>query len=349
MTGFNQLTALADLTTIGVGGPAQRMLVATTRDELISFARELSMDAQPWCVLGGGSNSVFSDEGFDGTVLLTRTEGIEEVEPSNAGAGSGAGSGADSGAGSRAGSVLLRVQAGHDWDALVAYTVERGYAGIESLSGIPGTAGAAPIQNIGAYGQEVGSVLRSIEFVDAETGDLEEISASELELGYRSSALKRGRRGVVVSILIELTPRSESLLEERERVIALRTAKGMVFDPADADTHSCGSFFVNPIVRAEFARSLPSSAPRWPVASNDGVDMVKLSAAWLIEYAGVAKGFALPGSDAAISSKHSLAITNRGHATAQQVAELARFVVQRVQQDTGVILHPEPVIYGEAL
>lgn len=330
MTHPDQQKALADLTTMGVGGHAQRMLVATTRDELITCAREVSMDAHPWCVLGGGSNSVFSDAGFDGTVLLVRTHGIEEVEPADASTAS----------------VFLRVQAGHDWDALVAFAVERGYAGIESLSGIPGTAGAAPIQNIGAYGQEVGTVLRSIEFFDADTGELEEIPVNELELGYRSSALKHGRRGVVVSILIELARSIEPLLEERQRVLALRSAKGMVFNASDVDTHSCGSFFVNPIVSEDFARSLPSDAPNWSVVDRHGVPMVKLSAAWLIEYAGVTKGFSLPGSHAAISSKHSLAITNRGHATAEQVAELARFVVQRVQQDTGVILNPEPIIYG---
>lgn len=330
MTHPDQQKALADLTTMGVGGHAQRMLVATTRDELIACAREVSMDAHPWCVLGGGSNSVFSDAGFYGTVLLVRTHGIEEVEPADASPAS----------------VFLRVQAGHDWDALVTYTVERGYAGIESLSGIPGTAGAAPIQNIGAYGQEVGSVLRSIEFFDADTGELEEIPADELELGYRSSALKHGRRGVVISILMELERSIEPLAEDRARVLGLRAAKGMVYDSIDADTHSCGSFFVNPIVSAEFAQSLPSAAPSWSVDGRDGVEMVKLSAAWLIEYAGVTKGFALPGSDAAISSKHSLAITNRGSATAEQVAELARFVVQRVQQDTGVILNPEPIVYG---
>lgn len=322
---------LRELTTMQVGGFAERVLVATSREELIGFARELAEDAHPWCVLAGGSNSIFSDAGFAGTVLLVRTEGIEELSHSDS---------------MQPSSVLLRVQAGHEWDDLVRYSVEHGYAGIESLSGIPGSVGAAPIQNIGAYGQEVATVLRSIEFVDAETGDLEEIPAVQLELGYRSSALKHGRRGVVVSILVELSVVEQPLVQERERVLELRRSKGMVSDANDRDSHSAGSFFVNPIVSESFASTLPVDAPRWPAGERDGLTLVKLSAAWLIEYAGITKGFTLPGSNAAISSKHSLAITNRGGATAEQVAELARFVVQRVQQDTGVILHPEPVVYG---
>lgn len=330
----DQLKSLRELTTMRVGGTVERMLVATTREQLIEYARELAADAHPWCVLGGGSNSIFSDEPCSRTVLLVRTEGIEEIEPPEA-----SGHADES-------SVWLRVQAGHEWDALVQYAVDRGYAGIESLSGIPGTTGAAPIQNIGAYGQEVSTVLRSIEFVDAETAELIELSADELELGYRSSALKHGRNGVVVAIVLELSRSAEPLQAERERVLALRASKGMVLDAHDPDTHSAGSFFMNPIVREEFAKTLPANAPRWDVGTRDGVRLVKLSAAWLIEYSGVTKGFALPGSGASISHKHALAITNQGNATAAQVAELARYVVQRVQSDTGVILHPEPVLYG---
>lgn len=330
MSDPTELTPLRELTTMHVGGPAERLLVATTRDELIAFAQELAAGAHPWCVLGGGSNSVFDESGYAGTVLLVRTQGIEELHRGHADPES----------------VFLRVQAGHGWDALVSSAVDRGLAGIESLSGIPGTAGAAPIQNIGAYGQEVASVLRSIEFVDAETGELEELAASDLGLGYRSSALKHERRGVVVSLVIELTRSDDPLADVRQSVLEQRKSKGMVYDALDPDTHGCGSFFMNPIVSAAFAETLPVDAPRWPIHSDDVTSPVKLSAAWLIEYAGVHKGFTLPGSGAAISTKHALAITNRGGATAQQVAELARFVVQRVQQDTGVILRPEPVAYG---
>lgn len=356
---------LSELTTVGVGGDAERLLVATTREQLVRFASELTAADHPWCVLAGGSNVVFADEGYPGTVLLVRTSGIEEVDMPR----------------TKPGSVFLRVQAGHEWDALVEFAVEQGLSGIEALSGIPGSAGAAPMQNIGAYGQELSSVLHSVEFFDTETGAIEEIRAFELDLQYRSSALKHERTGVVISILIELhrdardgdagdeNRGSESLsqpvryaqlanalgveLEERvplrevrEKVLALRAAKGMVFDPADPDTHSTGSFFMNPIVSVEFARDLPGDAPRWPVVSHDGVERVKLSAAWLIEYSGVQKGFSLPGSNASVSAKHSLALTNRGGATAAQIAELARYVSQRVQAETGVILQPEAILFG---
>lgn len=352
-------TPLSELTTIGVGGPAERMLIATSRDELVRFASELAAADHDWCVLAGGSNTVFADEGFAGTVLLVRTSGIEQVEMPHA----------------TAGSVFLRVQAGHEWDAVVAHAVAHGFAGIEALSGIPGSAGAAPIQNIGAYGQEISSVLHSVEFFDTDTGAIEEIRTFELELGYRTSVLKHQLRGVVISVLLELRAAEPAvdalsepihyaqlatalgvelgdrvpLREVRAKVLELRASKGMVFNPADPDSHSAGSFFINPIVTERFASELPESAPRWPAGTHNGNELVKLSAAWLIEYSGVRKGFALPGSNAAISSKHSLAITNRGGATAEQVSELARYVLQLVQAETGVILQPEPILFGLVL
>lgn len=369
---------LADLTTMRVGGAAERVIVARSAKDLVRNATELWEADEPWMLLGGGSNTVVADEGFPGTVLLVRSSGIARVEDPN---------GAPS-------QVRLRVQAGHNWDLLVAACVDRGWAGIEALSGIPGLAGAAPIQNIGAYGQELAQVLHSIEFFDHGQGEVLRIPCSELELGYRDSAIKQGRDGVVLSIDLLLTELPEEtvptsvvsytqlaaalgvavgnrvpILQVRNEVLRLRASKGMLLDEHDHDSWSAGSFFTNPIVSQRFARELPAEAPRFPVGGTAasatvmsledlaaGLPMplpraategkVKLSAAWLIEHAGFKRGFHLPGSGAAISSKHTLAITNRGFASAADVAELARFVVQRVQQEFGVILAPEPHLYG---
>jgi UDP-N-acetylmuramate dehydrogenase len=272
---------------------------------------------------------------------------------------------------------------------VVEHAVQNGWAGIEALSGIPGSSGAAPIQNIGAYGQELASSLVSVEFLDYLTGEIERIPASELALGYRTSLLKQGREGLVVSIELELlegTPGLSSpvgyeqlaralgvrigdrvpLDEVRRTVLGLRAAKGMVLDPTDPDSVSVGSFFTNPIVSENFARSLPASAPRWPTSPEEpdvavplgedaaepatsGEYRVKLSAAWLIENSGIARGFALPGSHAAVSSRHTLALVNRGGATADEVLQLARFVQTRVLAEFGVRLQPEPVLVGVAL
>ncbi|MFT4232609.1 MAG: UDP-N-acetylmuramate dehydrogenase [Leucobacter sp.] len=397
-------TPLSGLTTMRVGGPAERVLVARSSDDLVRFATELWDEGEPWLLLGGGSNTVVCDEGFPGAVLLVRSSGIAVIDGGDGGGADGIGcadAGADAGAepGVRgiapSGTVRLRVQAGHDWDRLVAACVDRGWAGIEALSGIPGLAGAAPVQNIGAYGQELSEVLHSIEFLDRESGEVQRLSAADLGLGYRDSAIKRGLEGVVLSIDLLLADESGDerplsapvryaqlagalgvaigdrvpLRELRDSVLRLRASKGMVLDPADHDSWSAGSFFTNPIVAERFARTLPEDAPRFQAGGVDpepavttfeelaaGVPLrmpqpapereVKLSAAWLIEHAGVPRGFRLPGSGAAVSSKHTLAITNRGAATAADVAELARFVVQRVQQEFGVILAPEPNLYG---
>ncbi|WP_280116199.1 UDP-N-acetylmuramate dehydrogenase [Leucobacter viscericola] len=366
---------LADLTTMRVGGPAERVIVARSTEDLIRNATELWSTDEPWMLLGGGSNTIVADEGFPGTVLLVRSGGITRVEDPQA----------------PSDQVRLRVQAGHNWDLLVAACVDRGWAGLEALSGIPGLVGAAPIQNIGAYGQELSQVLHSIEFYDRAEGEVLRIPAAELELAYRDSAIKRGREGVVLSIDLVLTELSDPtsvvsyaqlasalsvevgdrvpILSVRNEVLRLRASKGMLLDESDNDSWSAGSFFTNPIVSQQFARELPADAPRFPVGGTApsptvtslediaaGVPMrvpraategkVKLSAAWLIEHAGFKRGFHLPGSGAAISSKHTLAITNRGFASAADVAELARFVVQRVQQEFGVILAPEPNLYG---
>jgi UDP-N-acetylmuramate dehydrogenase len=389
----------SELTTLRVGGAPERLVQPSTTDQLIDVARAVWARGGEWLLIAGGSNTVVSDDGFEGTAIRIATRGIE-VLPSD---------------GSRSGRVGLRVQSGEPWDGVVNLAVRHGWSGIESLSGIPGSAGAAPMQNIGAYGQEVADALVAVDFLDYETGEVQRIAASELGLGYRTSVLKRGLRGIVLSVELELVDANEplgaplsrpveyaqladslgvptgarvSLAELRRTVLALRSSKGMLLDDSDPDSVSAGSFFTNPIVRENFARSLPADAPRWPVEPEEpdlvialgseppapeelrwaredpdepasggsprvrgslgsaGPYLVKLSAAWLIESAGIRKGFAIPGSRAAISDKHTLALTNRGGATAAEVAQLATFVQSRVQSEFGLVLQPEPVLVG---
>jgi UDP-N-acetylmuramate dehydrogenase len=360
------VTDFRELTTLRVGGPAGRLVEATTRDEVIATALRFWAEPEDWMVLGGGSNLVVSDDGFDGNVLRIANRGIDRATD---------------------GVPRIRVEAGEPWDAVVAFAVAQGLAGIEALSGIPGTAGAGPIQNIGAYGQQLSDTLVAIDFLYAETGEVLTIPAAELGLGYRTSAMKTGRAGVVLSLELALHDLEGSsapiayaqlasalgvelgarvpLQRARDAVLALRASKGMVWDPSDPDSTSAGSFFTNPIVSETFARSLPADAPRYPTEPDpaprvlplgsevpalagaaSGAYRVKLSAAWLIEHAGITRGFALPGSGAAISSKHTLAIVNRGGATAADVAQLAGYVQTRVESEFGVRLQPEPVLVG---
>lgn len=372
------VASLSTLTTMRVGGNAERVIAAHNRQTLIDRSIELWAEGEDWLLLGGGSNTIVSDEGYPGAVLLVRSEGISDIHDPEL----------------YADEVRVRVQAGQDWDSVVVTTLARGWGGLEALSGIPGCAGAAPIQNIGAYGVELSDVLHSIEFLDRETEEVRRIFPDELELSYRDSAIKRRElEGVVISIdlVLKKADADETLgapvrysqlaqalnvelgttvpsREVRAAVLALRGSKGMVLDAADHDTWSSGSFFTNPIVSEEFALSLPAHAPRFPmspvtdqaiVIPLEHADMlesylpqppqdrrVKLSAAWLIEHSGIGKGFSITGSGAAVSSKHTLAITNRGQATAADVAELARFITTRVQSEFGVLLIPEPNIYG---
>lgn len=370
---------LSRLTTLRTGAAPVRMIDAETREELVSALRDLWSRDEPWLVVGGGSNLLAGDEPFEGTVVRVRTTGIERLP------------------GSRVGTARLRVQAGHDWDSLVEYAVGQGLSGIAAMSGIPGTVGAAPVQNVGAYGQEIVQTLVEVELLDERTGRVSTVPASELGLGFRTSVLKHHygsvptRPAVVLSVTLELREvghgevpiggeqlraalgldeaASVSLAWVRDHVLATRRRKGMVLDEADHDTWSAGSFFQNAIVSEAFARTLPPECPRWPVApdldpllviplnSFDGMvptpravsSDVKVSAAWLIEHAGLGKGFSLPRSRAALSSKHTLALTNRGGATAGEIAELARFVQQRVQAEFGLLLQPEPVLVGVEL
>lgn len=352
--------AFRDLTTLRVGGDIDDLRTPANRAELIDVFREVSAGRRPWFVLGGGSNIVPSDHGFDGTVLRVTTRGIDSHVDGNR--------------------VLVTAQAGESWDALVEWSVSRGLAGIEALSGIPGTVGAAPIQNIGAYGAELDDVFESLVFVPANDGELRTLTRDDLRFGYRTSAIKEGMAGLVVAVTLSLTEsptsapirysqlatelgvevgESASLTDVRRAVLELRASKGMVLSD-DPDSVSAGSFFTNPVVSDEIARALPFDAPRFPTAPEptpivvplgtepDFPDRsgapasVKLSAAWLIEHAGIQRGFALPGSNAAVSSKHTLAIVNRGGATADEIAELARYISIRVHDTFGVMLTPEP-------
>lgn len=367
--------ALSQLTTLRTGAAPERMLEAHTADELVEALRETWSRGDEWFVLGGGSNLFVGDEAFEGTVIRVLTTGIERLESPHPGR------------------ARVRVQAGHDWDALVAYTVEHGLAGIEAMSGIPGTVGAAPVQNVGAYGQEIQETLVEVELID-EGGEVSVVPASELGLGFRTSVLKHHyggvplRRAVILSVTLDLADvgdagrivRGEQLrraltLQDdapvplawvRERILATRAAKGMLLNPDDPDTASAGSFFQNAIVPEAVARALPPECPRWPVAPDlDAVTIiplgaydgtvpplthapsdVKVSAAWLIEQAGISKGFRLPRSRAGVSTKHALALTNRGGATAGEIAELARYISHRVHSEFGLLLQPEPVLVG---
>jgi UDP-N-acetylmuramate dehydrogenase len=318
---------LSELTTIHVGGKPERIHVANSRDELIAIAKDVWSRTDNWLILGGGSNLVAADELPGLEVILVRNLGVEYK-----------------------GQGRVRVQAGENWNDFVIHTAKQGLAGIESLAGIPGTVGAAPIQNIGAYGQELSLTLHSLEFLDFKTGETQIMSKTDCGFGYRDSIFKQGKQGLITWVefqfFTDLPAAHNELLESRvEEVLALRASKGMVLNNQDHDTWSCGSFFTNPIVSESFAKTLPLDAPQWPTESDDGLT-VKLSAAWLIEQSGIHKGFALPGSKAAISSKHALAITNRGDATADEVTELARYIQTQVSNKFGVNLVPEPNLIG---
>ena len=365
---------LAQLTTLRTGGLPSRMFDATTTAELVEGVRAAWAGDERALIIGGGSNLFVGDEPFDGQVIRVLTRGIETL-PSP-----------------RPGYARLRIRAGEEWDAVVAAAVEAGLGGLEAMSGIPGTTGAAPVQNIGAYGREIVQTLVEVDLLDEATGEISTAPAAELGLGFRTSVLKHhygsepARRAVILSVTLELEQvgqgerpvpgvqlrsalglaegQAVSLRWVREQVLAVRRGKGMVLDPADPDTWSAGSFFQNAIVSASFARTLPSECPRWPVepdmepvlviplASYDGYvppsvrtqSDAKVSAAWLIEHAGLRRGFSLPRSRAALSTKHALALTNRGNATAAELAELARFIQGRVHSEFGLILQPEPVL-----
>jgi len=346
------MTRLGELTTLRVGGPARRHLVASDADALVAAVRAADQAGDPVLLIGGGSNLVIGDAGFDGTVIQVAGRGIEVRSQDYCG-------GAE-----------ITVQAGHPWDDVVDQAVGSGWSGIEALSGIPGSTGATPVQNVGAYGQEVAGTVASVRTWDRDTGAIRTLAAAECRFGYRDSLFKReryrgGPRFVVLQVSFQLVVADLGepvryaelartlgvevgarvpLAQVRQAVLGLRAGKGMVLDEADHDTWSAGSFFTNPVLSAEQAAALPAEAPRYPA----GEGRVKTSAAWLIDHAGFPKGFGLPGP-ASLSTKHTLALTNRGRARTADVLEIARQVRDGVEKVHGVRLAPEPELINCAL
>jgi UDP-N-acetylmuramate dehydrogenase len=339
--------ALAPHTTLRVGGPADRLVEARSATEIVEVVRVADASREPLLLLGGGSNVVIADEGVPGVALLVRSSG-HTVEPLPDGA------------------VLVTVEAGEDWDALVAATVGAGLGGLECLSGIPGSTGATPVQNVGAYGVEIADLLVDVDLYDRRTGEVRpHVPAAELGLGYRASVLKHRDDAVVLRVRFRLRPDGTSApirypelarvlgvtpgaavpaSAARAAVLGLRRGKGMVLDAADHDTWSVGSFFTNPIVPTADVPDVPG-LPRWPADH----DRVKLPAAWLIENAGFGRGYPAPGGRVALSGKHVLALSNRGDGTAADVLRLAGEVRDGVRSRFGVSLAPEPVLVGCAL
>ncbi len=339
---------LSELTTFRTGGPAARAASAETLEELVDAVRTADAAARPLLLLGDGSNLVAPDGGWAGDVILIRSRGIEDVR--------------------EGGDVHVRVAAGEPWDEVVARSIEAGWSGLECLSGIPGRTGATPVQNVGAYGQVVADSISAVEIFDRQTGERASWSPAACRFGYRDSRFKHTDRFVVLSVSFRLRRSRGSApiryaelatrlgIEVGERgpaadvraaVLDLRRSKGMVLDAADHDTWSAGSFFTNPILTpAEYTAFVQRStahlgeAADWP--SFPDPRGRKLSAAWLIERAGFAKGYAR--GPAALSGKHTLALTNRGTATSADILALAAEITDRVESTFGVRLHPEPRI-----
>ncbi|WP_246098142.1 UDP-N-acetylmuramate dehydrogenase [Rhodococcus spelaei] len=342
---------MAALTTLRLGGPAHAMLTCRSTDALAGVVRALDAAGIPALILGGGSNLLIADEGVDAVVVRAANETI------------------------RLDSDQVYAEAGAVWDEVVARSVDAGLGGLECLSGIPGSAGATPVQNVGAYGVEVGSLLRRVQLLDRASGEVSWVAPDALGLGYRTSVLKHSDAAVVLAVEFEVRPdglsaplRYRELAAElgaeesdrrpadkvREVVLALRAGKGMVLDSGDHDTWSAGSFFTNPVVAADRLPAVLAAitarvgadarVPQFPGAGG-----TKLSAGWLIERAGFSKGY--PGEDASarLSTKHTLALTNRGHASTRDMLALARDVRDGVQAAFGVRLEPEPVTVGCAV
>lgn len=372
-------STLADLTTLRIGGPVRRLVEARDEHELIAAVREADEAGEPLLVLGGGSNLVASDAPFEGTVVLVRDGGGAprldascEIPTSGEPDGRPVDPASDEIPGATCGGVIVEHFAGVRWDDAVRYAVERELIGIEALSGIPGTVGAVPIQNVGAYGQEVAQTITRVRTWDREAGAVRTFFAADCAFAYRDSIFKRTPYGgpvpsatgryVVLSVTfqhrqgdlsapiryaelarqlgVEVGDRAP-MTAVRETVLRIRASKGMVLDSRDHDTWSAGSFFTNPILTAEEAARLPEDAPRF--AAGEG--RVKTSAAWLISHAGFDKGFAV-SERASLSTKHSLALTNRGGATSEDLRGLATTVQAGVAERFGVRLEAEPVRLG---
>lgn len=336
---------LATATTLRVGPVARRVITCTDTEQIVATLGELDSAGDPALLLAGGSNVLIADDLTDLSVVRLANDAITV-----------------------AGNVL-RAEAGAVWDDVVACAAAAGLGGLECLSGIPGTAGATPVQNVGAYGVEVADSLRRVLLLDRRTGEVRWAPASELQLGYRTSVLKHSTTTVVLQVEFELDPTGRSAaLRYRElatalhtaegahtdsamvraAVLRLRSAKGMVLDAADHDTWSVGSFFTNPVVTHDAYEVLadrePGAVPHWDTPNG-----VKLAAGWLVERAGFAKGYPGPDAPARLSTKHALALTNRGTAVSADIVSLARTVRDGVQETFGISLHPEPVLVGCSL
>ena len=337
------MEALSNFTTLKVGGPAQKIVHAHTEDELVEFVKAADKAGEQVLILGGGSNLLISDAGFAGTVIRVESKGNALDYDACSGG-------------------MIEVSAGEDWDKFVALTIEKGFADLESLSGIPGTIGGAPIQNIGAYGHEVSETIARVKAYDRTKGEITTFTNEQCRFSYRNSVFKaEAGRYVILNVAFQLRKDEQSLpityaelakflsvnigdrapvVEVRKAVLQLRGRKGMLIDAGDVNSNSAGSFFVNPILNKEIADKLPADAPRWP--QTDG--RVKTSAAWLMEHAGVNKGEKLAGAQ--ISNKHVLALTNSGDATAGDIVELAKRVRAKVFEKFGVKLEAEVQLVG---
>ena len=333
---------LSDYTTLRLGGPAKKLIHAASEEELIAAVTEADAARERVLIVGGGSNILVSDEGFDGTVVLVETTGNSyEFDACSGG--------------------MIQVAAGEDWDSFVQFILGKGWAGLESMSGIPGTVGAAPIQNIGAYGHEVSEVIARVRTYDRIAKAIKTFTGAECGFGYRTSLFKENLdRYLILDVTFQLRNGIESLpilyselaaelgvaigtrvnvQKVRDAVLLLRNKKGMLLTGSKANK-SAGSFFTNPILSAEFALTLPDSAPRW--IQTDG--RVKSSAAWLIENSGIAKGHKHGG--ASVSDLHVLALTNSGEATSLELVQLARLIQESVRAKFGIELEPEVRFVG---
>jgi UDP-N-acetylmuramate dehydrogenase len=331
---------LADLTTLRLGGPPKRVETATTTDQLVDLVRTADAAGEPVLIVGGGSNLVVADEGWDGLVVLVRTTTFDVLGTDH--------------------EAIFDVEAGVTWDKLVAYTVREQWSGLAAMSGIPGLTGATPIQNVGAYGSEVAEAIVGLHVLDRTTGAVEKWLPERCGFGFRTSTFKHTDRYVVLRVAFKLEKTAEAppvrYLEVARRlgiepgdtapseqvrqvVLELRASKGMLLDPADHDTWSVGSFFVNPVVPPQL---VPAGCPNWVVD-----DQLKLSAAWLIEQAGFHKGYGR--GHVTLSTKHSLALTNRGGATTAELLEIAREIRDGVDARFGIRLRPEAHLVGVEL
>jgi UDP-N-acetylmuramate dehydrogenase len=335
------MTELSKYTSFRVGGPATKIVQVSTEAEIIAAIEEAG--DSPILIMGGGTNVLIADKGFEGTVIRISNNSVQAEVDACSGA-------------------TLTIGAGEDWDTFVQTTIDRGFAGLETLSGIPGTVGAAPIQNIGAYGHEVSEFITRVRTYDRQEKELKTFTNSECEFSYRNSYFKSHpgryviievqfqiRRGefsdpityVELSKKLGIEPGEKApVVATRAAVLELRASKGMLLKNDDHDSWSAGSFFTNPIISQQAADLLPNAAPKWPL--NDG--RVKVSAAWLIENSGIHKGDELGG--ARISTKHVLALSNSGNATAADIAELAKRARNQVKEVFGITLEAEVNLIG---